>query len=1043
MKRGLKLIAAIFLASLTAITLTTCGGGGGGSGDGGGGGSSGGGGSNSGGGGGGSSTSSVIGTSGGSVTLNDVTVNIPANLLSQDAKVTLTEISPSALQIDNSSVLGTLVQITIEPVGASSTSAARDVQIKSLLGDVKQSMTFYWNNIDEAKAAIFGSTCLATEIVTVIAREFKFLNMPCKLSNSTAMVTVALFLQWNTSLQKLFGTYALLSPTQLRELNTPPSLKSFALTDANQQGESREFDNSPLNGRTPVILIHGINRDENLGMVCSLNNSDKERFWCYEYKRNVWNTFYEEAAKLTGFYNKFKVYEYVYPSFKSSSSDNGPSLSSMIQNDPELAKSKIFLVAHSFGGLVARRAMNVNDGVLGNQTINLFTLATPHHGSIGASLLNFNQTTNNDAIADSWLSDKKTLIALTFGKIYYSLAVETQGYMELRWDNFDGGIPQHWTDNVNVSTSTNGLKTFNETGDKFKGKIITYSGGNIGALDPTVVNEILNSSDLSDALGKIPNTISINRVLLWFSAEAIKRFGDYNDDSNPPNYPDSDGMVPRSSANFEAGGVTNDLVLDDVDHEQIFDDVRFINNIQNKMLSTYIVSGTVTSNGVGLAGVTISWSVTNGSGGGGSYATTDSNGNYQLGIQNGYTYTITPSMSGYTFTPSSRTGTVNSADVTGQDFVGTTLTSDTTPPTVSSTSPANGATGIAINSTISATFSEAMDASTITTATFTIAGITGTVTYSGTTATFTPSSNLAYNTTYTATITTGVRDTSGNAMASNYSWNFTTGGVATSTIADSGPSWSPDGTKIAFVSNRDGNNEIYVMNADGTNQTRLTYNNADDIQPSWSPDGTKIAFRTYRDGNSEVYVMNADGTNLVNLTNNLDNYDGEPRWSPDGSKIVFSSWRSGAADIWVMNSDGTNPLQLTYGLWASNPAWSPDGTRIAFSYRGNISVMNADGTNQTTILSVGCCISPYVGSWSPDGTKIAIFSDRFDGNFEIYTINSDGTNRVRLTNNSASDTEPSWSPSAAKIAFGTNRDGNYEIYTMNPDGTNQTRLTNN
>ena len=452
------------------------------------------------------------------------------------------------------------------------------------------------------------------------------------------------------------------------------------------------------------------------------------------------------------------------------------------------------------------------------------------------------------------------------------------------------------------------------------------------------------------------------------------------------------------------------------------------------------VSGTVTLNGVGLAGVTISWSVTNGSGGGGGSIITDSNGNYLLSIQNGYTYTITPSMSGYTFTPSSRTGTVNGADVTGQDFVGT--GTDTTPPTVFSTNPADTATNVAVNTTITATFSEAMDSSTINTSTFTLSGgVTGTVTYSGTTATFTPSSNLAYNTTYTATVTTGVRDTSGNAMASNYTWSFTTGG--STFVDDGGPFWSPDGTKIAFVSNRDGNNEIYIMNADGTNQTRLTYNNADDIQPSWSPDGTKIAFRTYRDGNSELYVMNADGTNPFNLTNNLDNYDGEPQWSPDGSKIVFSSWRSGAADIWVMNSDGTNPVQLTNGLWASNPAWSPDGTRIAFSYQGNISVMNADGTNRTTILSVGCCISPYVGSWSPDGTKIAIYSDRFDGNFEIYTINSDGTNRVRLTNNSASDSNPSWSLSAAKIAFTSNRDGNYEIYTMNPDGTNQTRLTNN
>jgi hypothetical protein len=112
-----------------------------------------------------------------------------------------------------------------------------------------------------------------------------------------------------------------------------------------------------------------------------------------------------------------------------------------------------------------------------------------------------------------------------------------------------------------------------------------------------------------------------------------------------------------------------------------------------------------------------------------------------------------------------------------------TFTAEPTPPTgsptVSSTSPANGAIGIALNSTITATFSEPMDASTVTTSTFTLNNVvTGTVWYSGTTATFTPvapSSYLAYSTSYTATITTGVKDMAGNAMAAPYTWTFTTG----------------------------------------------------------------------------------------------------------------------------------------------------------------------------------------------------------------------------------------------------------------------------
>ena len=224
---------------------------------------------------------------------------------------------------------------------------------------------------------------------------------------------------------------------------------------------------------------------------------------------------------------------------------------------------------------------------------------------------------------------------------------------------------------------------------------------------------------------------------------------------------------------------------------------------------------------------------------------------------------------------------------------------------------------------------------------------------------------------------------------------------------DSYPSWSPDGTKIIFVSDRDGNSEIYVMNVDGTNQTRLTNNSADDYRPRWSPDGTKIAFVSNRDGNYEIYVMYPDGTGQTRLTNNPA-IDDSPSWSPDGMKIVFTSSRSGTKDIYVMNADGTNPVQLTNGRWADYTAWSPDGTKIAFSDSGAIWVMNADGTNQTPLLNFGCCTSPYMGSWSPDGTKIVLYTDRFDGNYEIYTMNSDGTNLTNISNNHAADFDPFW-----------------------------------
>ncbi len=236
--------------------------------------------------------------------------------------------------------------------------------------------------------------------------------------------------------------------------------------------------------------------------------------------------------------------------------------------------------------------------------------------------------------------------------------------------------------------------------------------------------------------------------------------------------------------------------------------------------------------------------------------------------------------------------------------------------------------------------------------------------------------------------------------------------------SDHAPAWSPDGAKIAFYSDRDGNPEVYVMNADGTGLTRLTNNPATDAGPAWSPDGMKIAFYTNRDGNDEIYVMNADGTGPTRLTNNPAS-DAHPAWSPDGTKIAFRTNRDGDHEIYVMNADGTGPARLTNALGQDAfPAWSPDGSRIAFApsrdSNNEIYVMNADGTGQTNLTNN----SGHDGApaWSPDGTKIA-FHTRRDGrpiNNEIYVMNTDGTGLTRLTfNGNWSDTFPDWQPLVA------------------------------
>ena len=278
--------------------------------------------------------------------------------------------------------------------------------------------------------------------------------------------------------------------------------------------------------------------------------------------------------------------------------------------------------------------------------------------------------------------------------------------------------------------------------------------------------------------------------------------------------------------------------------------------------------------------------------------------------------------------------------------------------------------------------------------------------------------------------------------------------------------------QIAFVSERDGNAEIYVMDTDGNNRRRLTENRSDDWSPSWSPDGKRIVFVSDRDEhpdvipgwfNSEIYIMDADGSNPQNLTNNPAD-DRSPSWSPDGKRIVFSSNRDGfknaerviTHEIYVMDVDGGNPQNLTNNLNNdSSPSWSPDGKRIVFSsvrdghfenefgITDEIYVMDADGGNPQRLTENPK--NDWDPVWSPDGKRIAFAADRKGDlvNFEIYAMDANGENEQRLTENRSDDWSPSWSPNGERITFRSERDGNGEIYVIDADGGNPQNLSNN
>jgi Tol biopolymer transport system component len=210
--------------------------------------------------------------------------------------------------------------------------------------------------------------------------------------------------------------------------------------------------------------------------------------------------------------------------------------------------------------------------------------------------------------------------------------------------------------------------------------------------------------------------------------------------------------------------------------------------------------------------------------------------------------------------------------------------------------------------------------------------------------------------------------------------------------------WSPDGTKIAYVNDDDGDDEIWVRNADGSGSaTRLTDNGSNDRHPNWSPDGTRIAYTSTAGGDQEIRVMNAsDGSDTEDLTDNTVD-DRQPNWRPDGARIAFASdrGRGGDLDIWVMDADGSDADQITNSTGEDNmPSWSPNGTKIAFVTRRG-------------------------------------------GNYDVWVMDADGTDAGQLTTDPADDRDPAWSPDGTKIAFDSDREGPQRVFLMDADGTDE------
>jgi serine/threonine-protein kinase len=229
---------------------------------------------------------------------------------------------------------------------------------------------------------------------------------------------------------------------------------------------------------------------------------------------------------------------------------------------------------------------------------------------------------------------------------------------------------------------------------------------------------------------------------------------------------------------------------------------------------------------------------------------------------------------------------------------------------------------------------------------------------------------------------------------------------------DFNPAFSPDGSRIAFNSDREGPHDIYTANLDGSDLKKITQGGSNNRSPAYSPDGKSIVFVSDRDGREHLWIVDVNGGEPRQLTRG-NQADTAPAFALDGTRIYFQSDVANTTKIFVIPASGGQPRQITDGPMRDNrPVPSPDGKQIAFArFEGNqwnVYVMNADGTGIKKLTDTSYNINP---SWSPDGKLLLFQSDRDGGQQQIFVMPVDGSEpprRVTQVAGAAINTAASW-----------------------------------
>jgi TolB protein len=229
----------------------------------------------------------------------------------------------------------------------------------------------------------------------------------------------------------------------------------------------------------------------------------------------------------------------------------------------------------------------------------------------------------------------------------------------------------------------------------------------------------------------------------------------------------------------------------------------------------------------------------------------------------------------------------------------------------------------------------------------------------------------------------------------------------------------PAGRELLVASFRTGDTEIFIVDPDTGDARNLTRSpRSSERYPSWSPDGSQVAFNSDRDGTFNLYVIGADGKNLLQLTHEKRGVEaGMQSWTADGKWIYFGLFGKGEPRMCRIAPDGSKFEEVGKGI---DPAVSPDGKMIAFaralSDGHHLFVMDADGSNVRQLTAKGNVFAGVHCTWSPDG-KTILYADQVGDALEIFSIEPDGKNARQLTRLGKAATTPAVSPDMKWISF--------------------------